>query len=146
MNKIAVIQHAPRTLNREASIDQAVQLIAEAAAGGAELIIFPEAFIPGYPAWIWRLRPGSDWSLSEEIHQQLLENAVDLTTDDLSPVRNAAAEAGVTVTIGINERDGNLGRTTLYNSAVIISTKGEILNHHRKLMPHQPGTDGLGFW
>jgi nitrilase len=138
MSKIAIIQHAPQVLDREATLDKAVQLIAEAAAQGAELLVFPEAFVAGYPAWVWRLRPGGDWGLSEQIHQRLLENAVDLVRDDLAPVRKAAADAGVTVVMGINERDGSGGRTTLYNSAVVIGADGGILNHHRKLMPTNP--------
>lgn len=91
MKKIAIIQHAPRVLGREATIDKAVQLIEETAASGAQLVVFPEAFVPGYPAWVWRLRPGGDWGLSEQIHQRLLDNAVDLARDDLSKVRSAAA-------------------------------------------------------
>ena len=120
MPKIAVIQHAPRVLDRDTTIDQAVQLIAEAAANGAQLIVFPEAFVPGYPAWVWRPRPGGDWNLSEQIHRRLLDNAIDLAGDGLAPVRIAAAEAGATVIMGINERDGSIGRSTLYNSLVVI--------------------------
>jgi len=145
MAKIAIIQHAPQVLDREATLNKAVQFIAEAAAGGAQLIVFPEAFVPGYPVWIWRLRPGGDWDLSEQIHQRLLENAIDLAGDDLAKVRTAAAEADVTVVIGMNERDGTVGRTTLYNSAVVIGPDGEILNHHRKLMPTNPERMVWGF-
>ncbi len=145
MNKIAVIQHAPEVLDREATLDKAVALITEAAANGAQLIVFPEAFVPGYPAWVWRLRPGNDWGLSEQIHQRLLDNAVDLARDHLAKIRSAAAEVGVTVVMGVNERDGTLGRTTLYNSAVIIGSEGKILNHHRKLMPTNPERMIWGF-
>ena len=145
MAKIAIIQHAPQVLDREATLDKAVQFIAEAAAGGARLIVFPEAFVPGYPAWVWRLKPGGDWGVSEQIHQRLLENAIDLSRDGLAKVRTAAAEADVTVVIGINERDGTVGRTTLYNSAVVIGPDGEILNHHRKLMPTNPERMVWGF-
>lgn len=145
MPKIAIIQHAPRVLDREATFDKAVELIADAAAAGAKLIVFPEAFVPGYPAWVWRLRPGGDWGLSEQIHQRLLDNAVDLATDDLAKVRQAAADSKVTVVMGINERDGTVGRTTLYNSAVVIGGDGEILNHHRKLMPTNPERMIWGF-
>jgi len=138
MPKIAVIQHAPRVLDRDATIDRAGQFIAEAAAEGAQLIVFPEAFVPGYPAWIWRLRPGGDWDLSEHIHGRLLDNAVDLARDELAPIRTAASQAGVTVVLGINERDGTVGRSTLYNSVVVIGPDGEMLNRHRKLMPTNP--------
>jgi len=145
MKKIAIIQHAPQVLDREATLDQAVKLITEAAANGAQLIVFPEAFVPGYPAWVWRLRPGADWDLSGQIHQRLLENAVDLARDGLAKVRAAAAETGVTVVMGLNERDGTVGRTTLYNSAVVIGCEGEIINQHRKLMPTNPERMVWGF-
>lgn len=145
MPRIAVIQHAPRVLDRDGTIDQAVELIAEAAAAGAQLLVFPEAFVPGYPAWVWRLRPGGDWDLSEQIHRRLLDNAVDLSGDDLARVRTAAAAAGVTVVMGMNERDSSVGRSTLYNSLVVIGPGGDILNHHRKLMPTNPERMVWGF-
>ncbi len=145
MTKIAIIQQAPSVLDREATLDKACRLIAEAAAEGAELIVFPEAFVPGYPAWVWRLRPGGDWGVSETLHQRLLENAVDLASDDLQPVRRAAGEAGITLVMGINERDGRVGRSTLYNSALVIGPDGELLNHHRKLMPTNPERMVWGF-
>jgi nitrilase len=145
MAKIAIIQQAPAVLDRQTTLDKACRLIAETAAAGAKLVVFPEAFVPGYPAWVWRLRPGGDWSLSEAIHQRLLDNAVDLTRDDLEPVRAATGTAGVTVVMGINERDGSIGRTTLYNSAVVIGPDGTILNRHRKLMPTNPERMVWGF-
>jgi nitrilase len=145
MPKIAIIQHPPQVLDRDATLDKAVRLIAEAAAQGAHLIVFPEAFVPGYPAWVWRLRPGGDWDQSEQIHQRLLENAVDLSRDGLSVIRAAAREANVTLVIGINERDGSFGRTTLYNSVVTIGPDGRILNRHRKLMPTNPERMVWGF-
>ena len=97
-----------RVSDRAECLRIAVSAVAEAAAGGARLIVFPEAFIPGYPAWIWRLRPGGDMALSERLHRALLENAVDLANDDLGPLRDAAREHGVTVVCGINERDGDV--------------------------------------
>jgi nitrilase len=145
MPKIAVIQHAPRVLDREATLDLAVKYIAEAAAESAELIVFPEAFVPGYPAWIWRLRPGGDWNVNEQIHQRLLGNAVDMAADDLEKVRVAADEGNVTVVMGINERDGFVGRSTLYNTVVVIGPNGDLLNHHRKLMPTNPERMVWGF-
>jgi nitrilase len=138
MPKIAIIQHTPRILEREATIDKAVALITEAATQGAKLIVFPEAYIAGYPSWIWRLRPGGDWALCEQLHQRLLDNAVDLAQDGLAKIRAAAAEHQVVVVMGMNERDGLLGRTTLYNSVAVIGADGELLNRHRKLMPTNP--------
>ncbi|MEA3277730.1 MAG: nitrilase-related carbon-nitrogen hydrolase [Pseudomonadota bacterium] len=145
MATIAVIQHAPRFLDREGTILRAVELVDEAVAAGAELVIFPEAFIPGYPAWIWRLRPGGDWGLSEALHARLLDNAVDLEGDDLLPLREAAKQRRVTIVCGIDERDGTLSRGTLYNTVVVIGADGKIINRHRKLMPTNPERMIWGF-
>lgn len=145
MDKIAIIQLSPKLLDRQASLELASRWIDEAAGNGARLIVFPEAFIPGYPSWVWRLRPGGDWTLSEDIHRRLLDNAVDLGAGDLALVQEAAARNQVTVVMGIDERDGTIGRSTLYNSAVVIGEDGRILNHHRKLMPTNPERMVWGF-
>lgn len=145
MTKLAIVQEAPAFLDRAATIEKAVALTGKAAAQGASLIVFPEAFIPGYPCWIWRLRPGGDFKLSEEIHRRLLENAVNLKRDELAPLRAAAKKLGVTVVCGIDERDGELGQATLYNTAVVIGPDGQILNRHRKLMPTNPERMVWGF-
>ncbi|OOZ44458.1 carbon-nitrogen hydrolase family protein [Solemya velum gill symbiont] len=136
--QVAIVQHSPVILDAQQTMQKAIGLVAEAAAGGAKLVIFPEAFFPGYPAWIWRLRPGGDWGISDEVHHRLLKNAVDLETDDLKPLREAAAEHQLTTVAGINERDGQLSRSTLYNSVVTIGPDGSLLNRHRKLMPTNP--------
>jgi len=138
MTKLANIQTAPVLLDRQATLDKAVALVARAAAAGARLVIFPEAFIPGYPAWIWRLRPGTDWDAHEILYGRLLANAVNLEADELAPLRIAAKEHGITVVCGVNEREGRFGRTTLYNTVVVIGADGEVLNRHRKLMPTNP--------
>jgi len=66
MVKLAVIQESPVLLERNKTIAKAIQFIDQAAAAAAELVVFPEAYISGYPAWIWRLRPGGDWGVSIE--------------------------------------------------------------------------------
>ncbi len=138
MTRLAIVQKAPAFLDRAECLRIAVSSVEEAAAGGARLVIFPEAFVPGYPAWIWRLRPGGDMALSERLHRALLDNAVDLAKDDLGPLREAARKHRVTVVCGINERDGAFSRGTLYNTVVTIAADGSLLNRHRKLMPTNP--------
>jgi nitrilase len=113
-------------------------LIDEAAKGGATLIVFPEAYVPGYPAWIWRLRPGGDMAISGEIHARLRENSINLARGDLQPVQDAAAKHGVTVVLGINELDSEFSGTTMFNTVVVIGPDGTLLNRHRKLMPTNP--------
>ncbi len=136
--KAAVIQKPPVLLDRKSTVAATASLIGEAAAQGASLIVFPEAYVPGYPAWIWRLRPGVDGALSGEIHARLRENSVDLAGGDLDPVREAAAKHKATVVLGINERDSEFSGTTIFNTVVIIGADGNILNRHRKLMPTNP--------
>jgi nitrilase len=136
--RVAVVQHPPVALNRPKTLARGVELLEEAAAGGAKLVSFPETWVPGYPEWVWRLKPGDDYGLSGDIHKRLLENSVDLKAGQLKPIQAAARRLKVTVSIGIHERDGEFSRGTLYNSVVLIGPDGEILNRHRKLMPTNP--------
>ena len=136
--KVAVIQKPPVLLDRSRTIEAALNSIDEAVGEGASLLVFPEAYIPGYPTWIWRLRPGGDGSLTGEIHARLRDNAVDLDAGDLQPIQDAAAKHGVTIVIGINERDSRFSGTTLFNTVVVIGPDGALLNRHRKLMPTNP--------
>ena len=145
MTKIAIIQESPVLLDREKTIDKALRLIEQAASAGAELVIFPEAYISAYPAWIWRLRPGGDWGASNELHARLLDSAVDIDAGDLTPLCDAAKKNKLTIVCGLNERDGQLSKSTLYNTAVIIGADGNILNRHRKLMPTNPERMVWGF-
>lgn len=137
--RMAVIQQPPVLLDRQATLAAALELLHGAADRGARLVVFPEAYVPGYPVWIWRLRPGPDYSLTSTIYARLAENSVDLAHDGLRPLRDAAApQRGVTVACGIHEREGRFSRATLYNTVVTIGSDGEIRNRHRKLMPTNP--------
>jgi nitrilase len=145
MTKIAIVQEPPVFLDREKTIAKATAKVGEATAGGAELIVFNEAFVPGYPAWIWRLIPSGDFGLSEALHARLVANAVDLSSDQMQPLYDAAAKAKATVICGINERDSKTSGTTIYNSLVTIGPDGSLLNIHRKLMPTNPERMVWGF-
>src|SRR5258708_28789152 len=134
----AGVQRPPVLLHRDKTIKRGVELVDEAAAGGAGLVSFPETWLPGYPEWLWRLRPGDDFELTAKIHGRLLENAVDLKAGHLKPIQAAARRLKLTVSIGIHERDGEFSRGTMYNSVVLIGPDGEVLNRHRKLMPTNP--------
>ena len=115
MTKLAIYQKAPAFLDRAGCLRAAVEAVAETSAAGARVVIFPEAYIPGYPAWIWRMRPGGDMSLADELHRALLENAVDLSADHLRPLQEAARLHRTTVVCGMHEREGTGSRGTLFN-------------------------------
>lgn len=138
LTKVAVIQKPPVLLDRTKTIMQAVRSMDEAAGAGAALLVFPEAYIPGYPTWIWRLKPGADMALSSELHARLRQNAVDFHRQDLRPLQEAASRHAVTVVMGMTEIDSRFSGTTLFNTLVIIGPEGTILNRHRKLMPTNP--------
>jgi nitrilase len=148
--KIAIVQKPPAVLDSKATLQRAVADVGAAAAAGARLIVFPEAYLPGYPSWIWRLRPGRDMKLGNEIHSRLRANAIDIGRGDLEPLCRAAAQLDVTVICGLNEVDSAFSGTTLFNAVVTIGPDGNILNRHRKLMPTNPermvwgGGDGRG--
>lgn len=109
---------------------KAVALIAEAAGNGAKLIAFPEVFVPGYPYWNWTMNPvaGSPW------FERLFRAAVDIPGPEVDELRAAARRHGVTVVIGVNER-GRHSLGVLYNTMLTISSAGELLGVHRKLVP-----------
>lgn len=145
MSKLAIVQVPPVLLDRERTLERAVEYVEKAVAQGAQMVVFPEAYVPGYPAWVWRLRPGPDWGLSEALHARLLEQAVDIERGDLRPLCEAAKRHGITILCGVDERDSRLSRATLYNSYLIIGPGGDLLNHHRKLMPTNPERMVWGF-
>lgn len=126
----AAVQAAPVHLDTAATVDKAVALIAEAAANGAELVVFPEVFVPGYPYWNWTMNPvqGSPW------FERLQRASVDLPGPHVDRLRAAARRHGVVLVIGVNERAAHsLG--VLYNTLLTIGPDGELLGVHRKLVP-----------
>jgi len=135
---VAVVQEAPVMLDRAATLARAVASIAEAADNGARLIALPETFVPGYPFWVWKLRFDDDGAALAALHARLLENSIDLGAGGLQPLCAAAKKHRVTVVCGIDERDGDFSRGTLYNTVVIVGPDGVIRNRHRKLMPTNP--------
>lgn len=145
MTKIAIIQRPPALLDRAATLERAVQWVAEAAEAGAALVVFPETFVAGYPFWIWRAA-GREGSVMGQLHARLQASAVDIARGDLAPLCQAARAHELTVVCGLNERVLQQGGGTLYNTVVTIGADGSLLNRHRKLMPTNPErmVHGLG--
>ena len=145
MTKIAIIQQPPVYLDLEKSMARAVDLVAEAAGQGARLVVFPEAWFPGYPTFVWRLPPGAGMGKTDALFAQLQANAIDLGRDGMTPLQEAAKEHEMVVVAGYQELDGALSGSTLFNSCVIIDADGTIANNHRKLMPTNPERMVWGF-
>jgi nitrilase len=133
--KVAVVQYPPSFLDLDRCLENGVRHIEEAAALGARLVVFPEAWFPGYPIWAQRLAPWNDRVLAVTLFARLQANCIDLGKDALGPIRVAARNNGVVVVAGHQEIDSSRSLGTVYNSVVIIDADGSILNNHRKVMP-----------
>ena len=132
--KVAAVQARPVFMDRDATVAKACALIAEVGAAGASLAVFPEAFIPGFPLWVWFIPPGHTHPL-RELYAELVANAVTVPSAATNRLCEAAREAGVTVAIGINELNAEASGTTVYDTLLYIGADGTILGKHRKLMP-----------
>jgi aliphatic nitrilase len=128
--KVAAAHVAPVFLDKTATTEKAISVIKEAAAQGAKVIAFPETYIPAYPVWAALWAPIHNHDLFE----QLVENSVYVSGPEVSAIAAAARKYGVCVSMGINER-GTVSNGLVWNSCVLISENGELLNHHRKLVP-----------
>ena len=110
----------------------------EAARKGAKLIVFPETWIPGYPAWLDLCRDAALWDHGpvKDVFARLCENSLAVPSPEFDCLVETARECEATLVLGISERVASgPGRGTLYNSLLTIGPDGGLLNHHRKLMP-----------
>ena len=132
MGKVAVIQSGGVPFDADAGTKKAVGLIAEAADGGARLIVFPEAFIGGYPkGTTFGAAVGFRTQRGRQEYARYSAGAITLDGPHVHQLVEAATDHGAFVVIGVIERHGN----TLYCTALLISPEAGLVGHHRKLMP-----------
>jgi nitrilase len=133
---VAVVQAAGLPFQRDAAVERVVALTAEAAAGGARLILFPEAYVGGYP---WGLAFGTAvGGRSPEGRRtwaRYREAAIEVPGPETERMGEAAREAGVYLVVGVVERDRDFGRGTLYCTLLYFAPDGALLGKHRKLKP-----------
>jgi len=130
--RVAVVQAAPILFETEKSLQKLAAFTADAAKSGAKLVVFPEAFIAGYPK-------GHDFGVSVGIRstdgrdafRRFFESAIDVPGKATEFIGNVAKDHGVHLVVGVIEKDGG----TLYCTAVFFGPDGGILGKHRKLMP-----------
>lgn len=136
-HRVAAIQAAPVFMDLEKSVEKACQLIDEASTNGAQLAVFPETWLPGFPIWIERSPGAALWNHkpAKEAFVQLVANAVEIPGAATERLCEAAREAGCTVVMGVNEREKNRSFGTLYNTILYIGSDGSLLGKHRKLIP-----------
>ena len=128
----AVAQTATVLLDTPATIDKALGLMAEAARRGAQLLVFPEAFIGGYPKGAdFHIYLGGRTPHGRAEFKRYLDAAVTVDGPEIAQLAEAAASHRMYVVVGIIEREGG----TLYCTAAYLGPDGSVLGKHRKLMP-----------
>jgi nitrilase len=127
MTTIAAVQATPVFLDRDATVDKVGRYTKEAAGNGARLVVFPEAFVPTYPDWVWRTTPWADG----EWYARWADQCVDIPGPACDALGAIAREHDTYLAVGVNERAGG----TIYNTLAYFGPDGTLLGIHRKLMP-----------
>ena len=128
--KVAAVHAAPVFLDRAATAAKAVSIVREAARAGAQLIAFPETYIPAFPVWAALWAPIEN----HDLFVLMAEQSVSMQGSEIAALRREARSQGVTISMGISESSpASVG--LIWNSNVLIGPDGAILNHHRKLVP-----------
>jgi nitrilase len=134
--KVAVVQAAPIFFNRQATIEKACDLISAAAEKGAQLILFPEAFVPAYPRGLaFGTVVGSRNPQGRRIWQSYWENTVEVPGPATAKLSDAARKAKVYLAMGVIERDVMRSSGTLYCTILYFGPDGRLLGKHQKLKP-----------
>jgi aliphatic nitrilase len=128
--KAAAVHAAPVFLDKAATSKKAISLIREAAAAGAELVAFPETFIPAFPVWAALWAPIDN----HDLFGLMADQSVLVDGPEVKAIRDEARALGIMVSLGISEKSSaSVG--CIWNSNLLIGDDGAILNHHRKLVP-----------
>ncbi len=134
--KVAVVQAAPVLFNQDATIAKACDLIGQAAEQGAQLILFPEAFIPAYPRGLaFGTVVGSRSPVGRRIWQRYWENTVEVPGPATRKLGEAAKKANVYLAMGVIERDMERSTGTVYCTLLYFGPDGRLLGKHQKLKP-----------
>ena len=130
--RVAVVQAAPVGFDLEKTLEKTRALVSEAKATGSQLVVFPEAFVSGYPRGLdFGARVGSRTAEGRELYRRYWESSVEVPGPATASLGSAAGAAGVHLVVGVVERDGG----TLYCSVLFFAPDGTLLGKHRKLMP-----------
>lgn len=127
---VAAVQWAPEALDPAAGALKAAAAIAEAAGQGAQLVVFPECWLQGYPYWSGLAPTNPEY---QAFRQLSFETAINVTDPALDPVYQAAEIHRCTVVLGLHEKEGG----TLYCTLLYIGPDGKMLGRQRKLIPTQ---------
>jgi nitrilase len=125
--RAAAVQISPVLFSREGTTEKVLQAIAQAAQAGAQLVVFPETFIPYYPYFSFVQPP----VLMGKDHMRLYEESVEVPGEVTDAVSRAARSYNIVVVLGVNERDHG----SLYNTQLVFDAEGSLLLKRRKITP-----------
>ena len=128
--KVAAAHVAPVFLDQDATLEKACALIGEAARNGAQLIVFPETYIPAFPLWCALQAPIEN----HDLFCQLAAGSLRVDGPEIGKVADAARRNGIFVSLGFNEVSP-ISDGCLWNANLLLSDRGDMLCHHRKLVP-----------
>ncbi|MCT4508496.1 MAG: carbon-nitrogen hydrolase family protein [Tepidibacter sp.] len=134
--KVAVVQASPVIMDINATVEKTLNLIKEAGKKGAHIVVFPESFIPAYPRGLtFGFVVGSRTMDGRKDWQRYYENSVPVPSNITDVLGKSAQEAGIYLSIGVTERDGEGLNHTLYCTNLFFGPDGKLLGKHRKLKP-----------
>lgn len=128
--RAAACHASPVFLNSRDTTDKSISLIKQAYRADANLIVFPESFIPAFPIWSFLFAPTENHAFS----QRMVQESIYADGEEIHAIKEAAKATGTVVSVGISEKV-RYSTATLFNSNLIVGPDGEILVHHGKLMP-----------
>ncbi len=140
MDKIvgAIVQYGPEYLDKDKSLEKAIELAKEAAERGANYIVFGETWLSGYPAWLDHCPDVAGWDHEpvKEVFAKTYANGIVIPGPEVEVLCKLAKQLKVGICMGANEVVNSGPKNgTIYNSLILINEKGQLVNHHRKLMP-----------
>ncbi|KAJ5113587.1 hypothetical protein N7456_002121 [Penicillium angulare] len=130
LTRVAACHLSPHFLSARKTVDKATSFIQTAARNSANLIVFPETYISAFPIWS-ALRPPTE---NHDLFQRMVQESIYADGEEVQALRDSARETNSVISIGISEK-AHSSHACLYNSNLIIGHTGDILVHHRKLMP-----------
>jgi nitrilase len=134
--RAAVVQAAPVLFDRDGTVEKVARLTLQAGEGGADLVVFPEAYVGGYP---WGLAfgtaVGGRSDAGRRTWERYWQSAVDVPGPETDRMGRAAREAGVHLAVGVVERDTSYSGGTLFCTVLYFGPDGTLLGKHRKLKP-----------
>lgn len=136
--KIAIVQDGPVFNDKAATLEKTLDIIADASKNKADCIVFGESWFSGYPFWLDVCQDIANWDSDavKSLWADTYNNGMAVGDNSFMALSSAFRQNSMYAVIGVNEvQHSGIGHSTIYNSILSFNNKGELVNHHRKLVP-----------